>query len=192
MVISPTTLRFDLSNDKKLDTKELKIKSLTNSFDDLGITFEKINGIKFTHEFDDDILKKIEEGWDDFDIAIATPEMMPKIAKLGKHLGRKGLMPNPRSGTVVQEDKLVEAVEKANKGRVEIRMDKDAIIHTRIGLCSFSEEQIIENLSSVYSTIVNNKPDGVKGSLIDSASICSTMGPGITLDLDNLRESVVN
>ena len=67
---------------------------------------------------DDDILKKIEEGWDDFDIAIATPEMMPKIAKLGKHLGRKGLMPNPRSGTVVQEDKLVEAVEKANKGRV--------------------------------------------------------------------------
>ena len=141
---------------------------------------------------DDDILKKIEEGWDDFDIAIATPEMMPKIAKLGKHLGRKGLMPNPRSGTVVQEDKLVEAVEKANKGRVEIRMDKDAIIHTRIGLCSFSEEQIIENLSSVYSTIVNNKPDGVKGSLIDSASICSSMGPGITLDLDNLRESVVN
>ena len=84
---------------------------------------------------DDNITKRIEEGWDDFDVAIATPEMMPKIAKLGKHLGRKGLMPNPRSGTVVKEDKLVEAVEKANKGRVEIRMDKDANIHTRIGLC---------------------------------------------------------
>jgi len=140
---------------------------------------------------DDNMMKKIEEGWDDFDIAIATPEMMPKIAKLGKHLGRKGLMPNPRSGTVVPEDKLIEAVEKANKGRVEIRMDKDANIHTRIGLCSFTEDQIFENMASIYSTIQNNKPEGVKGSLIDSASICSTMGPGINLDLDNLRESLV-
>jgi len=140
---------------------------------------------------DDNMMKKIEEGWDDFDIAIATPEMMPKIAKLGKHLGRKGLMPNPRSGTVVPEDKLIEAVEKANKGRVEIRMDKDANIHTRIGLCSFTEDQIFENMASIYSTIQNNKPEGVKGSLIDSASICSTMGPGISLDLDNLRESLV-
>ena len=105
---------------------------------------------------DDDIIKKIEDGWDDFDVAIATPDMMPKIAKLGKHLGRKGLMPNPRSGTVVPEDKLIDAVEKANKGRVEIRMDKDANIHTRIGLCSFSDDEILQNLSSVYSTIVNN------------------------------------
>ena len=110
---------------------------------------------------DDDIIKKIEDGWDDFDVAIATPDMMPKIAKLGKHLGRKGLMPNPRSGTVVPEDKLIDAVEKANKGRVEIRMDKDANIHTRIGLCSFSDDEILKNLSSVYSTIVNNKPEGV-------------------------------
>ena len=102
---------------------------------------------------DDDIIKKIEDGWDDFDVAIATPDMMPKIAKLGKHLGRKGLMPNPRSGTVVPEDKLIDAVEKANKGRVEIRMDKDANIHTRIGLCSFSDDEILKNLSSVYSTI---------------------------------------
>lgn len=140
---------------------------------------------------DDSMMKKIEEGWADFDIAIATPDMMPKIAKLGKHLGRKGLMPNPRSGTVVQEDKLIEAVEKANKGRVEIRMDKDANIHTRIGLCSFSEDEIFQNISSVYSTIQNNKPEGIKGSLIDSASICSSMGPGINLDLDNLRESLV-
>ena len=125
---------------------------------------------------DDDIIKKIEDGWDDFDVAIATPDMMPKIAKLGKHLGRKGLMPNPRSGTVVPEDKLIDAVEKANKGRVEIRMDKDANIHTRIGLCSFSDDEILQNLSSVYSTIVNNKPEGVKGPFIDSASLCSTMG----------------
>ena len=120
---------------------------------------------------DDDIIKKIEDGWDDFDVAIATPDMMPKIAKLGKHLGRKGLMPNPRSGTVVPEDKLIDAVEKANKGRVEIRMDKDANIHTRIGLCSFSDDEILQNLSSVYSTIVNNKPEGVKGPFIDSASL---------------------
>ena len=141
---------------------------------------------------DDDIIKKIEDGWDDFDVAIATPDMMPKIAKLGKHLGRKGLMPNPRSGTVVPEDKLIDAVEKANKGRVEIRMDKDANIHTRIGLCSFSDDEILQNLSSVYSTIVNNKPEGVKGPFIDSASLCSTMGPGINLDLEKLQESIVN
>ena len=141
---------------------------------------------------DDDIIKKIEDGWDDFDVAIATPDMMPKIAKLGKHLGRKGLMPNPRSGTVVPEDKLIDAVEKANKGRVEIRMDKDANIHTRIGLCSFSDDEILQNLSSVYSTIVNNKPEGVKGPFIDSASLCSTMGHGINLDLEKLQESIVN
>ena len=139
-----------------------------------------------------DLIKDVKDGKINFDIAIATPEMMPKIAKLGKHLGRKGLMPNPRSGTVVTEDKLVEAVEKANKGRVEIRMDKDANIHTRIGLCSFSADQIAQNLSSVYSTIVNNKPEGVKGAFIDSASICSTMGPGIDLDLETLQGSIVN
>ena len=139
---------------------------------------------------DNDITQKIEEGWDDFDVAIATPDMMPKIAKLGKHLGRKGLMPNPRSGTVVPEDKILEAVEKANKGRVEIRMDKDAIIHTRIGLCSFTEDQIVQNLSSVYSAITNNKPEGVKGPFINSASICSSMGPGISLDLEQLHESI--
>ena len=156
-----------------------------------GETGSKAKEAGAEYLIDDDMVKKIEEGWDEFDVAIATPEMMPKIAKLGKYLGRKGLMPNPRSGTVVQEDSLIEAVEKANKGRVELRMDKEANIHTRIGLCSFSEDQILENLTSVFSTIMNNKPEGIKGNFIDSASICSSMGPGINLDLDNLQQTVV-
>jgi large subunit ribosomal protein L1 len=101
-------------------------------------------------------------------------------------------MPNPKSGTVVTDDKIVEAVEKATKGRVELRMDKEANIHTRIGMCSFTEDQITENLTSVFSTVVKNKPEGIKGNFVDSASICSSMGPGIRIDIDNLHQIVSN
>ena len=145
-----------------------------------------------SYVIDDGLSKQIEDGWDDFDVAIATRDMMPKIAKLGKYLGRKGLMPNPKSGTVVTDDKIVEAVEKATKGRVELRMDKDANIHTRIGMCSFTEDQITENLTSVFSAVVKNKPEGIKGNFVDSASICSSMGPGIRIDIDNLHQIVSN
>ena len=133
---------------------------------------------------DDDIIKKIEDGWTDFEVAIATPDQMGKIGRLGRFLGRKGLMPNPRTGTVVQPDDVASAIEEMKKGRTEIRMDRDAIIHARVGKVSFSEEQLLENLESVVGTIVRAKPSGVKGQLIRSATLTSTMGPAVKLLID--------
>jgi len=137
---------------------------------------------------DEGIVKRIEGGWDEFDISIATPDQMGKIGRLGRYLGRKGLMPNPRTGTVVQAEDIGRAIESAKKGRAEIRMDRTGIIHTRIGAVGFDEEQLLENLTSVVGTIVRAKPSGVKGQLIKTATITTTMGPGIKLDLGSLQE----
>ncbi|MBH64947.1 MAG: 50S ribosomal protein L1 [Chloroflexi bacterium] len=131
---------------------------------------------------DDEIIKKIEGGWSEFDVAIATPDQMGKIGRLGRYLGRKGLMPNPRTGTVVQPDRIAAAVEGSKKGRAEIRLDRGANIHVRIGTVDFDEQQLLDNLSSVYSTILRSKPEGVKGALVKKATICTTMGPSIHLD----------
>lgn len=136
---------------------------------------------------DDEIIKRIEGGWADFDTAIATTDQMSRIGRLGRYLGRRGLMPNPRTGTVVAADEIGNAVRAAKRGRSEVRMDKQAVIHTRIGVASFSEEQIIENMASVYSTILRAKPEGIKGSLVKSATLTTTMGPGIKLDLSELE-----
>lgn len=133
---------------------------------------------------DDEIIKKIEGGWTDFDVSIATPDQMGKIGRLGRFLGRKGLMPNPRTGTVVQAEDVADAIDKVKKGRTEIRMDRDAIIHVRVGKVSFSEEQLLENLESVVSTIVRAKPSALKGNLIKSATLTSTMGPPVKLEID--------
>ncbi len=137
---------------------------------------------------DEDIIKRIEGGWDEFDMSIATPDQMGKIGRLGRYLGRKGLMPNPRTGTVVQAEDIGRTIEGAKKGRAEIRMDRTAIIHTRIGTVSFTEEQLLENLTSVIGTIVRAKPSGVKGQFIKTATVTTTMGPGIKLDLNSLQE----
>ncbi len=136
---------------------------------------------------DDEIIKRIEGGWADFDTAIATTDQMAKIGRLGRYLGRRGLMPNPRTGTVVAADAVAAAVTGAKRGRSEVRMDKQAVIHTRIGVASFTEEQIMENMASVYSTIVQAKPEGIKGTLVRSATLTTTMGPGIKLDLSELE-----
>ncbi|MDA0232370.1 MAG: 50S ribosomal protein L1 [Chloroflexi bacterium] len=136
---------------------------------------------------DDETIKRIEGGWSDFDIAIATTDQMAKIGRLGRYLGRKGLMPNPRTGTVVAPDEIGNAVSAAKRGRSEVRMDKQAIIHTRIGVASFSEQQIVDNMASVYSTVVRAKPEGIKGTLVKSATLTTTMGPGIKLDLSALE-----
>lgn len=136
---------------------------------------------------DDEIIKRIEGGWAEFDVSIATNDQMPKIGKLGRYLGRKGLMPNPRTGTVVPPENISSAIESARKGRSEIRMDKEAIIHTRIGVASFEDKQILENMASVYSTIINAKPEGVKNNLVKSATLTTSMGPGIKLDLAALE-----
>lgn len=137
---------------------------------------------------DDDLIKRIEGGWSEFDVAIATPDQMGKIGRLGRYLGRKGLMPNPRTGTVVQPDNIASAVESSKKGRAEIKLDRGANIHVRIGTVGFDDSQILENLSSVYSTIMRAKPEGVKGALVKNVSICTTMGPSFKLDQSELEK----
>ena len=139
---------------------------------------------------DDEIIKKIEGGWADFEVAVATPDQMGKIGRLGRYLGRKGLMPNPRTGTVVQPDNVKSAIESAKKGRAELRLDRGANIHARIGTVAFEDNQILENLASVYSTIVRAKPDGVKGTFVKSVTLCTTMGPGFKLDQSALEKMV--
>jgi large subunit ribosomal protein L1 len=131
----------------------------------------------------DDIIKKIEDGWLEFDTAIAIPEMMGKVGKLGKILGRRGLMPNPKSGTVVPMNDLPRVIEDARKGRVEYKLDRTAIIHVPLGKASFDEKKLLENLSSIIEAIVKAKPSGAKGQYIKSAYVTTTMGPGIKLDL---------
>jgi len=131
----------------------------------------------------DDIIKKIEDGWLDFDVGIATPDMMGKVGKLGKILGRRGLMPNPKSGTVVVGEDVPRAIAEARKGRVEFRLDRTAIIHVPIGKASFEETKLLENLTALVDAVMRAKPGGAKGQYIKSAFLTTTMGPGIRLDL---------
>lgn len=131
----------------------------------------------------DDLIKQIEGGWTEFDVAIATPDMMGRIGRLGRILGRRGLMPNPRTGTVVQPEDLPRAISEAKKGRVEYRMDRTALIHLPIGKASFQEKQLLDNLAVLMDTIVRARPSGVKGQFIRTAYLTSTMGPSIKLDV---------
>jgi large subunit ribosomal protein L1 len=131
----------------------------------------------------DELIKQIEDGWTEFDVAIATPEMMGRIGRLGRVLGRKGLMPNPRSGTVVPMADLPRAVREARLGRVEFRLDRTAIIHVPIGKVSFEEDKLVENLATLVDAVVKAKPTGSKGQYIRSVTVTTTMGPGIPLDL---------
>ncbi|MBA7605043.1 50S ribosomal protein L1 [subsurface metagenome] len=131
----------------------------------------------------DDMVKKIEGGWLEFDTAIATPDMMGKVGKLGKILGRKGLMPNPKSGTVVAADDIPRAIEEARQGRVEFKLDRQALIHVVLGKVSFEEDKLLANLTAVMEAVVKAKPSGAKGQYVKTASLTTTMGPGIRLDL---------
>jgi large subunit ribosomal protein L1 len=131
----------------------------------------------------DDLIKKVEEGWTEFDTAIAVPEIMGKVGRLGKILGRKGLMPNPKSGTVVAMNDLPRVIQDARKGRVEYKLDRTAIIHVPLGKFSFEEGALMDNLTAIMEAVVKAKPAGAKGQYIKSAFITSTMGPGIRLDL---------
>jgi len=131
----------------------------------------------------DELIKKIEDGWTDFDTAIATPEMMSKVGKLGKILGRRGLMPNPKSGTVVATDDLSRVIQDARKGRVEFKLDRTAIIHAPLGKVSFEDDRLMDNLTAVIDAVMKAKPSGAKGQYVKTASIATTMGAGIKLDL---------
>ncbi len=132
---------------------------------------------------DDELIKKIEGGWLDFDTAIATPDMMGKVGKLGKILGRRGLMPNPKSRTVVAADDLNKAIEDVRKGRVEFKLDRTAIIHVPLGKVSFEDDKLMDNLTAVIEAVVKAKPSGAKGQYVKTASLTTTMGAGIKLDL---------
>ncbi len=133
---------------------------------------------------DEEILHKIEnENWIDFDVIIATPDMMPALGKLGKILGPKGLMPNPKVGTVTADVK--KAVEDVKKGKVEYKTDSFGNVHSIIGKSSFDEKKLQENLKVFVETIIKSKPSTVKGDYIKNISISSTMGPGIKIDLNS-------
>jgi large subunit ribosomal protein L1 len=134
----------------------------------------------------DDLIENIEKGWLDFDTVISTPEMMGKVGKLGRILGRKGLMPNPRTGTVVQSQDIARAVDEAKKGKVEVKMDRTAVIHVAFGKASFEESKLVDNLNSVMDMISRARPSAVKGQFLKSAYLTSTMGPSIALDVTDL------
>ena len=131
----------------------------------------------------DDLIKKVEGGWLEFEVALATRDMMGKVGRLGRVLGPRGLMPNPRTNTVVEGDDLAKAIREAKQGRVEFRTDKTSLVHVPIGKVSFSEEALLENLSALLDAIVREKPAGAKGQFIRSVTLTATMGPGIKLDV---------
>ena len=129
----------------------------------------------------DDCIKQINEGWLGFDVAIATPDVMSKVASLGRRLGPRGLMPNPKTGTVTFD--IARAVREVKAGRVEFRVDKTSLIHIPIGKLSFSDEQLMQNLTAAIDAIVRAKPAGAKGQYVKSVVICSTMSPSVRLEL---------
>lgn len=131
---------------------------------------------------DDEVIAKINDGWVEFDVALAVPDMMRKIGRLGKVLGRRGLMPNPKAGTLVQPDDIPRAIEEARAGRVEFRNDKTANIHLPIGKVSFTEEQLVGNLAAIMDAIRRNRPTAAKGTFLRRAVISTTMGPGIRME----------
>jgi large subunit ribosomal protein L1 len=140
---------------------------------------------------DEETLKKIQGGWTDFDVAISTPEMMGKVGRLGRVLGPRGLMPNPKAGTVVNSTDLGKAVQEAKAGRVEFRLDKTANIHCPIGKVSFSENQLFENLAALMEAIKRARPAAAKGNYIKRVTLTTTMGPGINLDLSQVQSMEV-
>ena len=131
----------------------------------------------------DEIIQRVEGGWVDFDVSIATPDMMGRIGRLGRILGRRGLMPNPRTGTVVQPDELPRAIREAKLGRVEYRVDRTSLIHVPIGKASFEVEQLLDNLTALMDNIVRARPSGVKGQYIRTAYLTTTMGPSVKMDV---------
>jgi large subunit ribosomal protein L1 len=134
----------------------------------------------------EDLAEKVQAGQIDFDRAIATPDMMALVGRLGKVLGPRGLMPNPRLGTVTQN--IAEAVQAAKGGQVEYRADKAGIVHAGVGKASFTEDALVDNVRAFVGAITRAKPSGVKGTYISRVSVSSTMGPGVKVDLSGLAD----
>ena len=133
---------------------------------------------------DDEFVKKIQEGWLEFDTVVATPDMMSKIGRLGRVLGPRGLMPNPKTGTVTMD--VTKAINEIKAGKVEYRVDKVGNIHVTIGKVSFDNNKLAENLKAIYDVLAKLRPSTVKGNYVLNLSIASTMGPGIKIDTDSL------
>ena len=157
--------------------KQIVIAVLTNeeNFDEAKSAGGDIVG-------NDELIEQINQGKIDFDLLVATPNMMPKLAKLGRVLGPKGLMPSPKSGTVTST--LQSTLTEFKKGKFEYKSDKTGIVHVNFGKANFTEEQLKENLVALYNSIEQNRPSGVKGKYFKSLSICTTMGSVIKLDLE--------
>src|SRR3989338_2453540 len=130
----------------------------------------------------DELTKKIQEGWSEFDVAIATPELMGKVGRLGRVLGPRGLMPNPKTGTVVPASDLPRAIKEAKAGRVEFRVDKTGNLHVPIGKVSFSETQLYDNFSALLHAVMKAKPASAKGTYLRKVVVTTTMGPGVKVD----------
>jgi large subunit ribosomal protein L1 len=138
---------------------------------------------------DEETLTRIQNGWLDFDVAISTPDMMGKVGRLGRVLGPRGLMPNPKAGTVVSAEDVARAVTESKAGRVEFRLDKTANIHVSIGKTSFDEQKIFENFSALMDAIMKARPPAAKGNYVKHVTMTSTMGPGIKIDA-NLAQNM--
>jgi large subunit ribosomal protein L1 len=141
---------------------------------------------------DEETLKKIKDGWTEFDVAVATPDMMGKVGQLGRVLGPRGLMPNPKAGTVVPEEDLPRVIGESKAGRVEFRVDKTANLHVPIGKVSFEEEKLFDNMAAVMEAVRKAKPPSSKGTYIRRVTLTTTMGPGIKVDSNLAQEMEAN
>jgi len=152
------------------------------------LVFAEGDGVKIAEDAgadfvgSDDLVEKIQGGWTDFDMAIATPSMMKKVGRLGRVLGPRGLMPSPKAGTIVDADDLPRVIDEARKGRVEFKVDKTANLHMPIGKAGFTEEQLMANFSAVMEAVNRARPSGAKGTYIRRVTLAATMGPGIKVD----------
>jgi large subunit ribosomal protein L1 len=139
----------------------------------------------------DEVITRIQGGWTDFDVAIATPDMMGKVGRLGRVLGPRGLMPNPKAGTVVPAEELPRVIREAKAGRVEFRLDKSANLHVPIGKVSFGADELYENFTALMDAVRKARPTGSKGNYIHRVTVTSTMGPGVRVD-SNQALALVN
>nr|YP_010478464.1 ribosomal protein L1 [Chlorobotrys sp.]UVI60769.1 ribosomal protein L1 [Chlorobotrys sp.] len=155
--------------------KDIRVVAIASSESGL-----KANELGVERIGSEDLIEQINQGYTDFDVLIAEPDMMPKIAKLGRILGPKGLMPSPKAGTVTKDIKA--AVQEFKRGKLEYRVDKTGIVHINFGKINFTTKQLQENLSTIYKSILQNKPTGVKGKYLKRIYICSSMGPSIEVD----------
>ena len=133
----------------------------------------------------DDFIEKLKNGWSDIDKIIATPDMMPVLGKLGKVLGPKGLMPNPKSGTVTMD--VAKAISELKAGRVELRVEKNGIIHSSFGKISFEKKDLVENVKMIYGSLMKARPASAKGQFIKKVTLSSSMGPGVKVDLSSIN-----